>query len=126
MPKFIDLDEFDQEKVGDFLEAKAIVLGMDKWESRSARYNALKEVIGICYDCQGLRCYKTEFGNVLALCATFRTRLYGEDRVVECNEHSPRGQMTLRDMENIATLIDSDKSEIKGFISRDPKLRKKT
>jgi hypothetical protein len=122
MAKFIDLDESEQEKVGDLLEVRSIELGLDKWETQSGRVSSLKDVIGICYNCQHMRYCKTEFGNVHAICHMFRVKLNGQDKIIECNEHGPRGQMSLRDMELIATLIETDEGSIKGFISRDPKL----
>ena len=51
--------------------------------------------------------------------------LHGQDRITECNEYNERGRMSLRDMETIATLIDAEDGEIKGFISKDPKLMRK-
>jgi hypothetical protein len=124
MTKVSDLDEDEREIIGDLLEVKAIELGFDKWESQSSRVGGLKDLIGICFNCQYMRYCKTEFGTVRAICWQFKINLQGEDKVIECNEHTARGTMSLRDMETIATLIDVDKSEIKGFISRDPKLRK--
>ena len=125
MTKYIDLMEEDQEKLGDTLEVKAIQLGLDKWESRGGGSKILDDLIGICSNCESMRYCKSEFGNVIAICYSFKIKLHGRDRVVECNEHNKRGQLSLRDMEVIATLIDIDKSEIKGFISRDPKLMRK-
>jgi hypothetical protein len=122
MAKFIDLDENEQEKVGDLLEVRSIELGLDKWETQSGRVSSLKDVIGICYNCQHMIYCKSEFENVYAICHIFKVRLNGQDKITECNEHSPRGQMSLRDMEMIATLIETDEGAIKGFISRDPKL----
>ncbi len=125
MEKYIELNESDQEDLSDTLEVKAIQLGLDKWESKTGSGGVLDELIGICSNCSYMRYCKSEFGNVIALCTMFKIEIHGRERIVECNEHSARGTMNLRDMELIATLIDSDKSEIKGFISRDPKLRKK-
>jgi len=125
MSKFIDLDQDSQERIGDLLEVKSIELGLDKWESQSIKHNSLKDSIGICSNCQNMRYCKTEFETVRAICWQFKINLQGQDKVVECNEHSARGTMSLRDMETIATLIDVDKSEIKGFISRDRKLLRK-
>jgi len=124
MSRYVDLGEDEQERIGDLLEVKSIELGLDKWESQSGRYSPLDDLVGICSNCQNMRYCKSEFGNVSAWCTTFRCQLHGRDRIVECNEHCERGRMSLRDMEVIATLLDIDKSEIKGFISRDPKLRK--
>jgi len=125
MTKYFDLEESEQEQLGDTLEAKAIQLGLDKWESRVGGINTLDDSIGICSNCENMRYCKSEFGNIIAICWSFKIKLHGRERVVECNEHAPRGQLSLRDMETIATIIDIEKSEVKGFISRDPKLLKK-
>ena len=122
MTKYADLDGDEKDKIGDLLEVRSIELGLDKWESPSTRIGGLKDMIGICSNCQSMRYCKTEFGNVRAICWEFKINLHGQDKVIECNEHTARGSMSLRDMETIATIIDVDKSEIKGFISRDPKL----
>ena len=125
MTKFVDLDEDGKERIGNLLEVKAIQLGFDKWESDSSRVGGLEDLIGLCSNCQSMRYCKSEFGNVRAICWEFKINLHGQDKIVECNEHSARGTMSLRDMELIATIIDLEKSEIKGFISRDPKLLRK-
>lgn len=125
MPKFIDLDDDAQDKMGDVLEAKAIELGLDKWESQSIEYSSLKDLIGICSNCQNMRYCKREFGDVCAICWTFRINLNCQDKIIECNEHSPRGVMSLRDMEMMATLIDIGEGVIGGFISSNSRLRKR-
>ena len=126
MPQFIDLEEFEQEKLGDLLEAKAIQLGMDKWENRGGqRHDSAKDLMGICYNCVSMRYCRSEFGTVNSFCHTFKMVLHGQDRITECNEYNERGRMSLRDMETIATLIDAEDGEIKGFISKDPKLMSK-
>lgn len=125
MTKYIDLDSEEQEKVGDLLESRAVELGLDKWESQSGAIGSLESKLGICSNCKTLRYCKTEFGDVIAHCWTFKINLHGRDRVVECNEHNARGIMSLRDMEMMATLIDIGEGEIGGFITSNPRLRKK-
>ncbi len=125
MTKFNDLNEEQRETEEDLLESKANALGLDKWESNAGNYNLLEDAVGVCAKCKNMKYCKTEFNDVLAYCKSFEIRLSGQNRVVECNEYSPRGSMSLRDMEQMAILINSSEPEIKGFISRHPKLLRK-
>jgi hypothetical protein len=55
----------------------------------------------------------------------FKIKLTGQNRITECNLHSPMRMLTLEEMYSIAYLIESDNSIIKGFISNDKKLKGK-
>jgi hypothetical protein len=124
MTKISDLDEDLQQAEENLLETKASELGLDKWESTSGGSTLLEAMIGLCAKCKVMRYCKTEFGDVLAFCQMFKIRLHGQNKIVDCNEYNPRGTMSLKDMENIAILINQSEPEIKGFISRDRKLMK--
>jgi hypothetical protein len=89
----------------------------DSWDQPKSlsNYQALKEVVGICYNCEHLIYCKSQYGNVVAKCQVFELWLRGKDRIVDCNEHSERGSLNLRDMASMAVLIDPHKKEVKGF-----------
>ena len=127
MRKINELEENEQQILGDELESKATTLGLNSWNSYNSRnnLNSLEQAIGICSNCKSLQYCKSEFGNAFARCSNFEIRLSGQNKIAECTCHDAKGILSLEDMKNIAILIDPDKSEIKGFISNDPKLRKK-
>lgn len=113
MNKFIDLEDKTKRKVENELEAEASKLGMDSWESVSGT-SILEDQIGLCAKCKYLNYCKTEFGNMFAVCSEFEFRLSGQNRVIECNEFSPRGSLSLNDMFGIATIIELNDKKI-GF-----------
>lgn len=125
--KISDLEGKEKGKMEDLLESKSTELGMDTYEGHEAGgdYKLLKDLIGICYNCKSLNYCKTEFQNVFAKCGHYEMRLYGQNRIVECNQHTPRGVLSLAEMYSLATLIDLDEPMVKGFISQDPKFMKK-
>lgn len=128
MTKISELESSDREAIEDELESKATELGLDTYDSYSKKgeMKVLSDMIGICASCKSLSYCSTEFGNVFATCGHFEMRLSGQNRITECNCHNQRGVLSLNEMQSIATLIDPDKEpSIKGFISHDPKLRKR-
>ena len=67
----------------------------------------------------------TEFGKVFAKCAHFEFKLTGQNRITNCNCHSPKYVLSLTEMFSIAYLIEPDEVKTEGFISNNPKLMKK-
>ena len=70
--------------------------------------------------------FKTKLGYVFAKCSHFEFRLNGQNRITDCNCHSPKGVLSLTEMYSMAYLIDPSEEKIEGFISKNPKLMKKT
>ena len=127
MAKLSDLEQRDRNAIEEELEAKSNTLGIDSWdvlEDNSDRA-FLESAVGICHNCKNLHYCRSEFAGhdkVFARCSLFEIRLSGQNRMTECNCHSPRNILTLQDMYAMATLIDPVKDTVKGFISTDPKL----
>lgn len=116
--KVKELDTKEKSNLFDELDAKSMEMGIgDQWEQPKSLsdYQSLKNVIGICYNCEHLSYCKSEYGNVIAKCAIFELWIKGKDRIVDCNEHSERGTLSLREMASMAVLIDINKKEVKGF-----------
>ena len=128
MPKLSDLEKNTRDNIEEELESKATELGMDSYSSYAGGNDLklLKDFIGICADCKSLQYCKTEFGKVFARCSHYEIGLTGQNRITECTCHDPKGVLSLQEMYAMATLIDADPPAIKGFISKDPKLMKKT
>jgi hypothetical protein len=119
------LSEDDRTAVEDEVECATVAIGLNTYSNRDGS-TILEDQIGICHNCKRLQFCESEFGSVIARCETFDGRLSGNNRITKCNQHSTRGSMPVSDMFNIATLIEvGDKTMIKGFISDDPKLRRK-
>lgn len=130
MPKLSDLEDNERRSIEGELEAKSSSMGIDYYEvlNDNSDYQFLKDAVGICYNCKNLHYCRSEFAGhdkVFARCSLFDLRLSGQNRITECNCHTPRKVLSLEEMYAMATLIDVDKGEVKGFISDDPKLRSK-
>lgn len=113
-----DLEKSERRTIEENLDTLSASLGMDSYDSHSNRgdINHLKELIGICFNCKNLNYCRTEFDAVFARCERFEFKLNGQNRIVECNSHSPRGVMSLAEMYAIAYLIDPSEKQIKGFL----------
>lgn len=129
--KLSDLESGDRRIIEEELEAKSSTLGMDSYEAYEDSHDQqfLKDAVGICHNCKELHYCRSEFAGhdkVFAKCALFELRLSGQNRITECNCHSPRKILSLNEMYAMATLIDpDDKDKVKGFVSTDPRLLKK-
>lgn len=122
--KISDFEVDEKRDIQEELEGIASSMGMDAWESWGSNSNKiLKDMIGICHNCKRLNYCKTEFGNVYAFCNAFEIKLNGQNRMIECNLHAPKGTMTLNEMYAMAYLIEPGEEKIEGFISRNPKLK---
>jgi len=128
MRKFNELEEDELHKLEDELDSIATGLGLNTYNTYESRNNfdSLEQAIGICSNCKNLQYCKSEFGSIFARCSEFQIKLNGKNKIIECTFHDAKGVLSLSDMQNIAILIDPSESEIKGFISNDPKLRKKS
>jgi hypothetical protein len=123
--KMNDLSDGDRERMEEVIESATSNLGMSTFSHKDGG-TILEDQIGICHNCKCLQFCESEFGNVIAYCSSFESRLSGRNRIVNCSQHNTRGAMAVGDMYNIATIIDPGESKVKGFISDDPKLRKKS
>jgi len=128
MRKFNELEEDELHKLEDELDSIATGLGLNTYNAYESRNNfdSLTQMIGICSNCKNLQYCRSEFGSIFARCSEFEIRLNGQNKITECTFHNAKGVLSLTDMQKIAILIDPSESEIKGFISNDPKLRKKS
>lgn len=119
MKKLNNLSKDDKKKEVETIEAQSAAMGyLDSWCSPkdSERVElGLKEMIGLCSDCNNLEYCKTEFGNVHAKCEYFEIRLTGRNRIKECNKYSKRGTMSLRDAMDLAWIIDNETPNKIGF-----------
>ena len=124
--KFSELDDSIKKNIEDELETKSQSMGMTSFESYGTgeQSSLLKDQVGLCADCKGLNYCKSEFGTVLAKCEFFSIRLSGQNKVTECNLHSPRNALSLNEMYAIAYLIDPSEEKVDGFISRDKRYMK--
>jgi hypothetical protein len=124
--KFSELDKDTKSDIGDELEAKSASMGMDAWDSHGTNdQNLLKDLIGMCYNCKSLNYCKTEFGNVHAICPEFKFKLNGQNRITECNLHSPKNCLSLTEMYAMAYLIEPNEEKVDGFITTNEKYMKK-
>ena len=126
--KFSNLDGEDRKNIEEELDTISQSMGMTSFESYGTSddsIGSLKDLIGLCSDCKSLNYCKSEFGSVLAKCEFFNMKLTGQNRIVECNLHSPKNALTLNEMYAIAYLIEPKDEAIKGFISNDPKFKGK-
>jgi hypothetical protein len=130
MSKISDLESDERRNLEEELEAKASGMGMeayDSYDSTDSNKSFLKDAVGICHNCKNLHFCRSEFAGhdkVFARCNLFEMRLSGQNKITECNCHNARKILSLSEMYTMATLIDPNKPEIKGFISKDKKLKK--
>lgn len=118
MRKLKDFDEDEKKNLSDELDSVAALLGHDPWESSSPTFvhNHLQDTLGICASCTHLEYCRTEFGRIYAKCGFMDIRLMGGDRMAECTKFSPRGQLSINEMKEIAIYIDIEKDNNTGFI----------
>ena len=110
-----DLSSDERDKLDDKLDAVIEGIGLDSWHARSGqKTHWLEEFVGVCSNCKCLDWAKKEFGGVVAFCNSFEVRLSGKERIMDCNRHERVGTQTLRDMKEIALLIDPPARKI-GF-----------
>jgi len=120
--KISTLKDDERHAIEQELEGKSSAMGMSSYITYGAttpEQKKLKELLGMCHDCNNLNYCATEFGNVLAVCAAFQYRLHGQNRIVECNLHEPKNTLTLNEMYSMATLIDigTDNKKV-GFTAK--------
>lgn len=115
--KISDLKDGERRNIQEQVESASASMGMNSWESygSSPEQKKMKELIGMCCDCKSLNYCATEFGNILAICESFNIRLNGQNRIVECNLHSPKNVLSLNEMYAMATLIDPEEEKKVGF-----------
>jgi hypothetical protein len=118
--KMSTLDKKERNNIEDELGSKAAAMGMDMYESygSSPEQKKLKELVGMCFNCNNLSYCASEFATVFAKCEAFNFKLSGQNRIVECNLHSPKGVLSLNEMYSIATLIDPEKENKVGFTAK--------
>lgn len=118
--KVSNLESEERERIKEHIEGVSTSLGMNAHESygSSPEQRKLKELLGMCSNCQSLSYCSTEFGNVHAVCTAFVLKLNGQNRIVECNLYEPRNVLSLNEMYSMAILIDPDKENNVGFTAK--------
>ncbi len=123
--KFSNLDTVEKKDIENQLESLSSAMGMDAWEVYVSREGSLlQDQIGICYNCKNLNYCRTEFGTVFAKCSEFEFRMNGQNRIEECNLHSPKNALSLNEMYAMAYLIDPSEEKVEGFISTNKRYMK--
>jgi hypothetical protein len=115
LKKLSDYDETEKESIEDEVSSATTALGMNAWSHKDGG-TLFEDQVGICHNCNNLDFCQSEFGNVLAICTTFKIRLSGQNRITKCNQHNTRGAMDVNDMTAIATIIDLSEKKINGFV----------
>lgn len=73
----------------------------------------LKQLLGLCATCTSCHYHKTQLMDEIYMCerrSNFPgTKLNTSDPVIECSAYGKRGDMTLWDMKEMATLVDPPK-----------------
>lgn len=123
--KFSDLENSEKQQIEHQLESLSTEIGLDPYESHGTKdNNVLKNQIGMCYNCKFLQYCRTEFGNVFAKCSELEFKLSGQNRIEECNIHSPKNVLSLSEMYNMAYLIEASEGNVGGFITTEKKYMK--
>lgn len=74
------------------------------------------ESLGLCKDCEDLQAYETEYGNIFAKCGNTKMLLKASDPITHCSMYWKTGQMTLKELKEMAILINPSERKI-GFIN---------
>lgn len=93
------------------LEAKANQYGLDTYTSEEL---IKKDHFGICGFCTNFHFAATKFRIVRAICSEMEMRLSNDEPIDECSCFNRRGSMSLRDMWDIAWIVDIPKERV-GF-----------
>ena len=115
--KFSDLEDKEKEKIRDQVNSHAKVFGADDYEDMSLPLQDADRY-GECKNCYNFQYVRTEFRFVFARCSETKMVLSGKDRVVECTMFTSKNSMSLRDMENIAWLVDPTGRQGVGFVNQ--------
>lgn len=99
------MDEDAEKKLNTEIHKGKARIGLDKWDDDYVS-PFFKESLGLCSSCKCLKAAQTRYGRTKAKCWEFEVELYGIDPVIECTCYARRGEMTLTQMQEIATLID--------------------
>ena len=77
-----------------------------------------EEVFGLCANCTYFFAVKTRWNKYRCICGFLNDAILVNpaDPIHHCTSYSKRGQMTVGEMQRIATLIDIDKKEKIGLL----------
>ena len=118
--KFVDLDSDQYERTQDELSAHAHFHGLGMWDKPGAiQAEDLEDIYGICNSCSYFFYCRREFGEPIAICRKFDEdiRLRANSRMVECRGHEGRQMLSLAQMMDMATIIDTGERKA-GFLER--------
>lgn len=104
------------------VEAQIDLTGDKINEIRGDTRKDYSHLYGICGNCLSFVCVETEFTILMAGCSNYNIcgecngaiRLDSKHPVMKCTEHSRRGEMSIYEMKQIATLINPAKDRV-GF-----------
>jgi len=101
-------------------------LGFSSWGEDKVKPAFDKSVLGICFDCQKLQCYKTTWGNMGAKCYDFEIRINPQDPIEDCTNYYKDKQLSLDQLASMAIIINTNgsKKEI-GFITKEDAKKEK-
>ncbi len=75
---------------------------------------------GLCSTCNNFHGATSKFGRVFARCEDMGIKLNQTDPIIECTYYDQRGVLDLKDMKEMAVMIEVEKKTI-GFIKEDDK-----
>jgi len=88
---------------------------LDIKASLTERVPVISDEYGVCSTCVHLTLIKTKYGKEFAWCDWHdKLKPNTVDPIVFCIHHSPRNQLSLKEMWTLATIINVDKNKV-GF-----------
>jgi len=110
--KLNEYNKKEKQRITSEIEAHATIFEIDEYDSTTSGDVIID--LGLCSKCKDLLCTQTEYGTIYAQCRIWEKMLNTSNRVKHCTRFRRRGQMSLYDMQDIATIININKREI-GF-----------
>ncbi len=106
--KFTKLEAEEQEEISSLLD-------IISENSLELKQNNVRKICGVCYDCEYFRLVETEFEILYTGCSELERRLDPAKPITYCSMYRQRGQPSLWDMKQIATIIEIPKQKT-GFL----------
>ncbi len=106
------------ERLSDQVYAHAKGIGIERYgpsNTVDSRKGEDRDKFGICLKCAHFAMITKEYSGDIASCWHYECRLLGDERIIECTGFSPKGQLRLEEMLQIATLIEVPSNKRMGF-----------
>lgn len=97
------------------INARRITGGSIHGEIEGNESRKLWSEYGLCHDCANFSAVRTEYDKTFAKCELFNKILNTNDVITSCTDYIKRGQLSLRDMKEIAIIIDPSSNKKIGF-----------